>query len=224
MGDGPPEAQVYLGGKATYVANALRTTRSTSAAWRHARRAPPYRLLFADIVNERSSASICPAFYGNHYSQAEPADAEAMWKCYTAPLVVRNTLQLPYRSLESVRELLTRSGECDHILVAVVDNEVVGVVGLHTSSRPRANHKGEIGMMVRDDWQGKGVGAEIMRAVINLADKWLNLTRIELTVFTDNESAIALYRKFGFEIEGTLRKYAFRDGQFVDAYAMARVK
>jgi L-phenylalanine/L-methionine N-acetyltransferase len=79
-------------------------------------------------------------------------------------------------------------------------------------------------MMVRDDWQGKGVGKALMQAVIDLADKWLNLTRIELTVFTDNESAIALYRKFGFETEGALRKYAFRDGEFVDAYAMARVK
>jgi putative acetyltransferase len=156
--------------------------------------------------------------------KSEPADAEAIWKCYTAPRVVRNTLQLPYRSLESVRELLTKSGEGDHILVAVVDGEVVGVIGLHTSSKPRVNHRGEIGMVVRDDWQGKGVGTAIMRAVIDLADKWLNLTRIELTVFTDNESAIALYRKFGFEIEGTLRKYAFRDGEFVDAYAMARVK
>jgi len=79
-------------------------------------------------------------------------------------------------------------------------------------------------MMVRDDWQGKGVGTAMMQAVIDLADRWLNLTRIELTVFTDNESAIALYRKFGFEIEGALRKYAFRDGEFVDAYATARVK
>jgi hypothetical protein len=43
--------------------------------------------------------------------KAEPSDAEAIWKCYTAPKVVRDTLQLPYRSLESVRELLTRSGE-----------------------------------------------------------------------------------------------------------------
>jgi L-phenylalanine/L-methionine N-acetyltransferase len=156
--------------------------------------------------------------------KAGPSDAEAIWKCYTAPLVVHNTLQMPYRSLESVREQLTKSGEGDHILVAVIDGEVIGVIGLHTSSRPLVNHKGEIGMMVRDDWQGKGVGVAMMRAVIDLAEKWLNLARIELTVFTDNEVAIALYRKFGFEIEGTLRKYAFRDGEFVDAYAMARIK
>jgi len=147
-----------------------------------------------------------------------------MLKCYTAPLAARNTLQIPYRSLESVREQLTKSGAGDHLLVAEIEGEVVGVIGLHTSSRPRVNHKAEVGMMVRDDWKGKGVGAALMQAVIELADKWLNLTRIELTVFTDNESAIALYRKFGFEIEGTLRKYAFRDGEFVDAFAMGRIK
>jgi len=155
---------------------------------------------------------------------ADPSDAEAILKCYTAPLAARNTLQIPYRSLESVREQLTKSGEGDHLLVAEIEGEVVGVIGLHTSSRPRVNHKAEVGMMVHDDWQGKGVGAALMRAVIELADKWLNLTRIELSVFTDNESAIALYRKFGFEIEGTLRKYAFRDGEFVDAFAMGRIK
>ncbi len=155
---------------------------------------------------------------------ADPSDAEAILKCYTAPLAARNTLQIPYRSLESVREQLTKSGEGDHLLVAEIEGEVVGVIGLPPSSRPRVNHKAEVGMMVRDDWKGKGVGAALMQAVIELADKWLNLTRIELTVFTDNESAIALYRKFGFEIEGTLRKYAFRDGEFVDAFAMARIR
>ena len=156
--------------------------------------------------------------------KAEPSDAEAIWKCYTAPMVVRNTLQMPYRSLESVRDQLAQNGEGQHTLVAVVDCEVVGVIGLHTSSRPRINHRGEIGMMVRDDWQGKGVGSALMQAAVDLADKWLNLARLELTVYTDNEAGIALYKKFGFEIEGTLRKFAFREGEFVDAYTMARIR
>jgi putative acetyltransferase len=156
--------------------------------------------------------------------KAEPADAEAMWRCFTSPRVVRNTLQTPYRSVESVHEQLAKSGEGDHLLVAVVEGEVVGLIGLHTKTRPRVNHIGEIGMLVRDDWQGKGVGSAMMQAVVDLADKWLNLTRLELTVYTDNEPAIALYRKFGFEIEGTMRKSAFRDGEFVDAHMMARIK
>jgi putative acetyltransferase len=68
------------------------------------------------------------------------------------------------------------------------------------------------------------VGSALLEAVIELADKWLNLTRLEMEVYTDNEAAIALYKKFGFEIEGTLRKFAFRDGEYVDAYAMSRIR
>lgn len=48
--------------------------------------------------------------------------------------------------------------------------------------------------------------------------------RLELTVFTDNERAIALYRKFGFEAEGTHRAYALRDGRYADVLAMARLR
>ena len=79
-------------------------------------------------------------------------------------------------------------------------------------------------MAVRDDWQGTGVGTALMEAALDLADNWLNLTRVELTVYTDNEAGIALYRKFGFEIEGTHRRFAFRGGEYVDAYSMARIR
>jgi putative acetyltransferase len=57
-----------------------------------------------------------------------------------------------------------------------------------------------------------------------MADRWLNLTRLELEVYTDNEPAIALYKRLGFVIEGTHRKHAYRDGQFADSYSMARLK
>jgi len=89
---------------------------------------------------------------------------------------------------------------------------------------PRRRHVGEIGMAVRDDWQGKGVGTALMQATVDLADRWLNLTRLELEVYTDNEPAIRLYNKFGFVMEGTLTHFAFRDGEYVDAHVMAHLK
>jgi putative acetyltransferase len=52
----------------------------------------------------------------------------------------------------------------------------------------------------------------------------LGLTRLDLRVFVDNGAAIALYRKFGFEVEGTHKWFALRGGDFVDAYVMARLK
>jgi L-phenylalanine/L-methionine N-acetyltransferase len=77
---------------------------------------------------------------------------------------------------------------------------------------------------VHDDFQRRGVGSALMEAALMIADNWLNITRLELEVYTDNAPAIALYKKYGFEIEGTLRKHAFRDAKFVDSYYMARLK
>lgn len=63
-----------------------------------------------------------------------------------------------------------------------------------------------------------------MQAAIELADNWLNLTRLELEVYTDNEPAIRLYKHLGFVIEGTLRCFAFRGRHYVDSYLMARLR
>ena len=155
----------------------------------------------------------------------EPSDYEALQKIFSCPRVVWGVLQMPYPSAEMWRKKLAEPPEGLYSLVACADGEVVGQFGLHTSpNRPRRRHVGQIGMAVRDDWQGKGVGSALMQAAIDLADKWLNLTRLELDVYTDNEPAIKLYRKFGFTVEGTAINYAFRDGQFVDVYLMARLR
>ena len=131
---------------------------------------------------------------------------------------------MPLQSVEGVRKRFfseTREGLYD--LVACVE-EVVGYLGLETFSRPRRRHVGAIGMAVGDDWQGKGIGSALMEAALDLADNWLNLIRLELTVHAENAAGIALYEKFGFAIEGTHRHFAFRDGEYVDAYSMARIK
>ena len=157
--------------------------------------------------------------------RAEPSDAEALHRVYSAPGVIRGTLQLPYPSVEIWRKRIGETPEGSFNLVACAGDEVIGQLGLHTFPHvPRRRHVGQIGMGVRDDWQGKGAGSALMQAMIELADKWLNLSRIELEVYTDNEPAIRLYQKFDFVIEGTQRRFAFRDGEFVDVLAMARLR
>jgi L-phenylalanine/L-methionine N-acetyltransferase len=156
--------------------------------------------------------------------RAEPADADAIHATFSGPKVIAGTLQLPYPSVELWRKRLTDVTPSDFLLVATVDSHVVGNLGLHEAGKSaRRRHVGSIGMSVRDDSQGRGVGTALMSAAIELADGWLNYQRLELDVYTDNLAAMALYRKFGFVIEGTYRAFAFRDGRYVDSYAMARL-
>ena len=64
----------------------------------------------------------------------------------------------------------------------------------------------------------------IARTLPLLATALQTQLNIELTVYVDNAPAVAVYQKLGFEIEGTGRKYALRNGEYVDAYFMARLK
>ncbi len=157
--------------------------------------------------------------------RAEPDDFEAFWRTFKGESVYSGTLQEPLPSREAWRKRLAEPVEGDYLLVACINGEVVGNAGLHQSSkRPRRAHAMWVGMTVREDLQGKGVGTALMQALVDLADGWLNVFRLELTVFVDNKRAIALYRKFGFEIEGTHKAYALRAGEYVDAHFMARIR
>ena len=157
--------------------------------------------------------------------RVEGRDAEALQALYSSPRAMAGTLQLPFPSVDLWRKRLAEWAADDYMLVAEVDGDVVGNAGLHSMGRSaRRRHVGYIGMAVRDDWQGKGVGTALMAAIVDLADNWLGYRRLELTVYTDNGAAVALYRKFGFELEGTLRDYSYRNGEYVDAYTMARLR
>jgi putative acetyltransferase len=157
--------------------------------------------------------------------RVEPRDAEALQAIYSQPLAMWGTLQLPFPGVEMWRKRLAEFPPDDYMVVAEVDGELVGNAGLHSMGRSaRRRHVGYIGMAVRDDWQGKGVGTALMAAIVDLADNWIGYRRLELTVYVDNAAALALYRKFGFELEGTLRDYSYRNGQYVDAYTMARLR
>jgi L-phenylalanine/L-methionine N-acetyltransferase len=123
---------------------------------------------------------------------AEPDDYQAIHRILSGPQAIEGTLQLPLYSLEKRRRWLSEISEGDTVLVACVEDEVVGNLDLRTfPTLWRRRHIGEIGMAVRDDWQGRGVGTALMEAALDLAANWLNLTRLELTVYTDNATGVA---------------------------------
>ncbi len=150
-------------------------------------------------------------------------DYRDIYDIMACPGVVRNTMQLPYVSLDRRKSWLENMGPGDHSLVAEVDGRVVGNIGLHRKTE-RLAHVAGLGMSVHDDFQGKGIGTAMMQAVLDLADNWLNLKRVELTVYVDNLRAVGLYERCGFAIEGTHKAFAFREGEYVDAHFMARVR
>ena len=150
-------------------------------------------------------------------------DYRAIYDIMACDGVVRNTMQLPYVSLDRRKSWLENMGPDDHALVAEVDGRVVGNIGLHRKAE-RLAHVGGLGMSVHDDFQGKGIGTAMMQAVLDLADNWLNLKRVELTVYVDNVRAVGLYERCGFVTEGTHKAFAFREGEYVDAHFMARVR
>ena len=152
------------------------------------------------------------------------AHVEGVTALYNEPAVCRQVLQMPYQPNDIWRSRLAGCDERRVQLVAINQAKVIGNIGLDQYARIRQSHVGSVYMGVAQDWHGKGVGSKLMAAVLDIADNWMNLVRVELTVYSDNEAALALYQKFGFEVEGTLRKYAVRDGVLVVALTMARIR
>jgi putative acetyltransferase len=153
-----------------------------------------------------------------------PQDAEAITAMHNLPGYRYGTLRTPFHSVADIRSYLENSPGDGRRLVADLDGQVVGDIGLTLAGNPRRRHAATIGMGVHDAFAGRGVGSALIKAALDIADNWLNLHRVELTVFTDNDAAIRLYERHGFVKEGYLKEFAFRDGHYVDAFTMARLK
>jgi putative acetyltransferase len=150
-------------------------------------------------------------------------DVAAMHNIFRHPLVARTTLQIPSLEYSEALARFKESSPFRHRFVAEVDGQVVGSASLSARQNPRSKHIGGIGMGVHPDYWGQGIGSQLMAKLIDMADNWLNLTRVELEVNSDNPAAIHLYQKFGFEIEGTKRFQSRGDGRWTHTHFMARL-
>jgi len=156
--------------------------------------------------------------------RATLADAEPLAAMFDDLATVSGTTQMPYANLTLWQQRLSQSAEGRLMLVAEQGGAVVGCAGLHADAHGEAReHVRNIGLTVAPGAQGRGIGRRLLAELVDYADNWANIARLMLTVYTDNAAAIHLYRSLGFVMEGTHKRYAFRNGQWKDAHAMARL-
>ncbi len=152
------------------------------------------------------------------------SDAKALTEIYSQPKAQRETLQLPNPSQAMWEQRLSSIPPGVYSFVAEVEGRVVGNIGFEHSQRPRTAHCASFGIGVHDDFHGLGIGSKLIQTVLDLADNWLQVKRVQIEVNSDNTTAIACYQKFGFEIEGEAKCSVFREGEYVSTYYMARIR
>ncbi|TCQ27724.1 GNAT family N-acetyltransferase [Rhizobium sp. PP-CC-3G-465] len=154
---------------------------------------------------------------------AEQRDVAGITELSNLPLYRAGTQRLPFQSEDVTARWLGSGGEAaSTVVVAELNGRIVGLGGLHRQTG-RRQHVAILGLGVHDDFQRQGIGVALLDALLDAAFNWLQIRRVELTVFSDNAGAIALYERAGFRGEGLLRAYAFRNGAYADVIAMAKM-
>lgn len=151
-----------------------------------------------------------------------PEDAVELTDLSNLPGYRQNTLRPPFQSVAETYAYLERPTAGVRI-AARLDGRLVGSAGLERF-QGRRSHAGEIGLGVHDDHTGRGIGTALLVALLDSADAWLGLVRVQLTVFADNAGAIRLYERHGFVTEGRMRAASLRAGVLEDSLMMARIR
>ena len=159
--------------------------------------------------------------------QAEPSDAEKLVVLMQQVeksnfmLFEPGERQIPVevqrKRIESFREDATSS-----IFLAEDSEELVGYLFALGGNPTRAKHVVYLVLGVADQHRNKGIGTRLFNGLERWA-KEQSIHRLELTVMHHNRAGIGLYKKIGFEIEGTKKHSLFIDGKYVDEYFMAKI-
>jgi len=146
---------------------------------------------------------------------ASPADAREMAELFAAVAEERTGIASePPVDIEERAAQFART--TDGSVVAVAGGQLVGILHIEASR----HGFGEIGMLVRRDWRGHGVGSALLRESISRA-RGQGLHKLSLEVFANNPAEIALYRRCGFAEEGRrVRQYRRASGELWDSIVM----
>lgn len=124
-------------------------------------------------------------------------------------------------SEDQQREFLQkmRDSADDAFFVALVEDEIVGSLGVHSSPRAALRHSVNLGMSVRESWRNLGIGSALLQRSIEWATE-RQVARLSLTVYARNRGAIRLYERFGFKIEGHHPRMFCKNGEYLEGLTM----
>lgn len=114
-----------------------------------------------------------------------------------------------------------RQSTHEHLVVAVYDGEIIGTIGIRNRDLKRVAHRVSLGMSVIKKFNNLGLGSIMLTRIIEDA-KGVGKLKMELEVRADNISAVHLYEKFGFKLEGTITNGFFVDEKFIDLLFMGK--
>jgi RimJ/RimL family protein N-acetyltransferase len=123
---------------------------------------------------------------------------------------------------QKIRIQNVKRNENSTILVAEIDNKLVGYLLAMGGTARKTKHSVYIVIGILKNFRGQGIGTKLFE---NLED-WAfnqNVHRLELTTVMHNLAGVALYKKMGFVIEGTKKDSLFIAGEYVDEYYMAKI-
>lgn len=107
---------------------------------------------------------------------------------------------------------------------AFINNELAGNASIScVRNHIKLRHRAVFGISIKEKFWNNGIGNALIREAIGQA-KQIGYDQIELGVFSDNEKAVALYKKHGFKIWGnTKNAFKLKDGTYRDEIIMGRM-
>lgn len=107
------------------------------------------------------------------------------------------------------------------IILALIDGEIAASAGLScVMNMQKYSHRAIFGVSVQKRYWNLGIGTILITELIEAAEK-AGYEQLELEVVCENEQAVRLYRKLGFEIYGTReRSFKYKDGTYSSDYLM----
>ena len=139
---------------------------------------------------------------------------------------LRDGLPYPYK-IEDAKAYIsalrkTKKGS-QYAWAITVDDAAVGSI---TIIRKDNVHRftGEIGYFIAEQWWGKGIGSRAVQDVCAYIFEHTDIIRIYGIPFAYNTGSCRILEKAGFALEGTMRKNAYKSGEFVETELYARIK